>query len=91
MAKKNDTTKVFKSGNSKAVRLPASFNIAPGTEVRVREERGRYIIEPVEQVKKRIDLSGIAGLMPWLKPLTPEERQFDERELAWPWKRSEDD
>lgn len=41
------TTRAFKSGNSIAVRLPASFGVKPGTEMRVREEQGRYIVEPV--------------------------------------------
>lgn len=74
------STKVFKSGNSKAVRLPADYPLALGQEVIVREEHGRYVIEPV---KRKIDLTGIAGSMPWLKPLTAEEREIEERELPW--------
>ena len=41
------TTKTFKSGNSVAVRLPKSLGIEAGTEMRVREESGRYVLEPV--------------------------------------------
>jgi antitoxin VapB len=74
------STRVFKSGNSKAVRLPADYPLELGQEVVVREEGGRYVIEPV---RRKIDLSGIAGSMPWLKPLTPEERMLDARELDW--------
>jgi len=74
------STKVFKSGNSKAVRLPADYPLELGQEVVVREEHGRYVIEPV---LRRIDLTGVAGSMPWLKPLTPEEREFEERDLPW--------
>lgn len=77
------TTKVFKSGNSLAVRLPKSFGVKPGTEVRVREERGRYIVEPVEQKLRKIDLTGIAGSIPWLKPLAPGERLMEPRKLDW--------
>ncbi|WP_420608020.1 AbrB/MazE/SpoVT family DNA-binding domain-containing protein [Novosphingopyxis sp.] len=91
MAKNDPTTKVFKSGNSKAVRLPASFDIEPGTTVRVREERGRYIIEPVERERKKINIERILGSAPGLELLKPEDRQFEERELAWPWKRPEDE
>ena len=76
------TTKTFKSGNSVAVRLPKSLGIDPGVEMRIREERGKYVLEPVEQAD-RIDLTGIAGSMPWLKPLTPEERIMEPRELDW--------
>jgi len=77
------TTKVFKSGNSLAVRLPKSLGIAAGTEMRVREEQGKYVLEPVEPERKTIDLSGIYGSCPWLKPLTDEERLLEERELDW--------
>jgi len=51
-----------------------------GQEVIVREERGVYVIEPV---RRKIDLTGIAGSMPGLRPLTAEEREFDERGLPW--------
>ena len=78
------TTKVFRSGNSVAVRLPASLGVREGTEVSVREEQGRYIVEPVKpEPKRKIDLTGIWGSCPGLKPLTPEERMFEERELDW--------
>lgn len=77
------TTKVFKSGNSSAVRLPASFNAVPGTMVEVREEQGRWVVEPAREVPKNIDLTGIYGSMPGLKPFTPEEREFEHRELDW--------
>jgi antitoxin VapB len=77
------TTRTFKSGNSVAVRLPKALGVEPGVEMVVREERGRYIVEPVKKAKDRIDLTGIAGSLPWLKPLTPEERIMEPRELDW--------
>ena len=77
------TTKTFKSGNSVAVRLPKALGVGPGVEMVVREERGRYIVEPVETKPKKIDLTGIAGSMPWLKPLTREEREFDDSPRDW--------
>lgn len=80
---KSVKTKIFKSGNSKAVRLPSSFDIEPGTEVTVREERGTFVIEPVEKKPKLIDLTGIAGSMPWLKPFMPEEREFEDSPRVW--------
>lgn len=69
--------KTFKSGNSVALRLPKALGIKEGVEMKVREEQGRYVVEPVEAPKKKIDLSGIAGVCPWLKPLSPEEREID--------------
>ncbi len=77
------TTKTFKSGNSVAVRLPKALGVAAGTEMRVREERGRYILEPVEDQPKRIDLTGIYGSIPDLKPLTREEREFEDIPRDW--------
>lgn len=76
-------TRTFKSGNSVAVRLPKELGIKEGTAVSVREEHGKYIIEPIPEEPKRISLDGIYGSCPGLKPLTPEEREFEERELDW--------
>ena len=76
-------TRTFKSGNSVALRLPKSLGIEAGREMRVREESGRYIVEPVEEEPKTIDLTGIAGSMPWLKPLTREERDFEDSPRDW--------
>ena len=75
-------TKIFKSGNSNAVRFPASFDVTPGTLVEVREEQGRWIVEAVPVVPAKIDVSGFAGKAPWLKPLPRELREFDERPSA---------
>lgn len=72
-------TKIFKSGNSNAVRFPASFAVEPGMTVEVREEQNRWIIEKVPAEPARIDVSGFAGKAPWLKPLPPELREFEER------------
>ena len=76
-------TKVFKSGNSNAVRFPASFAVEPGMTVEVREEQGRWIVEKVAETPRKIDLTGIYGSCPGLKPLTREEREFEPRELDW--------
>jgi antitoxin VapB len=76
------TTKVFKSGNSVAVRLPKSLGIKAGTEMRVREERGRYVLEPVD-APDRIDLTGIYGSIPEFPDLLSEDRIFEERQLDW--------
>ena len=77
------TTKTFKSGNSVAVRLPKALGIPAGVEMRVREDQGRYVLEPVEPERKTIDISKFAGKVPWLKLLTPEDRIMEPRELDW--------
>ena len=76
-------TRTFKSGNSVALRLPKSLGVEAGVEMTVREEQGRYIFEPVKSAPTLIDLTGIAGSMPWLKPLTREEREFEESPRDW--------
>lgn len=76
--------KVFKSGNSVALRLPKALGLAEGTEMRiVREERSGFRIEPIDAPKRKIDLTGIAGTLPELQPLTREEREFDDPPRDW--------
>jgi antitoxin VapB len=74
--------KVFKSGNSLALRLPKALGLKEGAEMRIREEAGGFVAEPAEKNRK-ITGVGWMGVMPGLKPLTPEEREFEERELDW--------
>lgn len=76
--------KVFKSGNSVALRLPKALGLKEGDEMMiVREDKPGFKVEPVAAPKRKIDLTGIAGSMPWLKPLTPEERIMEPRDLDW--------
>ena len=72
--------KTFKSGNSVALRLPKGLGIVEGREMTVREEHGRYIVEPADAPKK-IDLTGIWGSIPDIRLIKPEDRLFEEREL----------
>ena len=76
-------TRTFKSGNSVAVRLPKSLGIGPGVDVSVREERGRYIVEPVETERRKLDVDKFWGKAKGLKLLAPEDRVFEERKLDW--------
>ncbi len=44
------TAKIFRSGNSQAVRLPKEFRFPPGTEeVAVRRQGDRIILDPLER------------------------------------------
>ncbi len=70
--------KVFKSGNSVALRLPKALGLKEGTEMILREERGKFEFEPVEQPPKKIDLTGIYGSIPGLT-----REPFDEVERDW--------
>ena len=70
--------KVFKSGNSVALRLPKGLGFEEGTEVRmVKEDRMSFRVEPVDQPKRKIDVSGFWGKAPGIK-LAPRE-DFEER------------
>jgi antitoxin VapB len=53
--------KTFKSGNSVALRLPKALGIKEGVEMTVREEQGRYVVEPVDAPKRKLDVSKFWG------------------------------
>lgn len=73
--------KIFKSGNSLALRLPKALGLKEGAEVVLREERRGFSVEPVEDGEK---ISGDwIGALPWLKPIPSEDREIEERELDW--------
>jgi antitoxin VapB len=69
--------KVFKSGNSLALRLPKALGIEEGSEMVLREMPTGYAFEPVETPKRTIDISGFAGKLPGFKPAPRED--FEER------------
>ena len=75
--------KTFKSGNSVALRLPKTLGIKEGVEMTVREEQGRYVVEPVVPPTKKIDLSFLDGKSLGLRPLRPEEREIEARDPDW--------
>lgn len=61
--------KVFKSGNSLALRLPKALGLEEGSEMVVREMQQGYSFEPVDKPKRKIDVSKFAGKAPGLKEL----------------------
>jgi antitoxin VapB len=73
--------KVFKSGNSLALRLPKALGLHEGAEMVLREEDGRFIFEPADAAPRKIDVSKFAGKAPWLEPLPRED--FDDSPRAW--------
>lgn len=54
-------TKIFKSGNSAAVRLPKTLRLEPGTEVEIISSDDGIHIRPV---RRKICLDGIMGSLP---------------------------
>ncbi|KTF67723.1 AbrB/MazE/SpoVT family DNA-binding domain-containing protein [Sphingomonas sp. HT-1] len=73
--------KIFKSGNSLALRLPKALGLKEGAEVVLREERRGFSVEPVDGEEK-IGADWI-GALPWLKPIPDEDREIEDRELDW--------
>ena len=70
--------KVFKSGNSVALRLPKALGLKEGVEMVIREEDGHYVLEPAQKPERMIDLTGIFGAIPDL-----ERPPFEEVERDW--------
>lgn len=74
---------MFKSGNSLALRLPKALGLKEGAEMVLREEQGKFILEPSNAPRRKIDVSKFAGEVPWLEPRTHEEGEFDESPRDW--------
>lgn len=73
--------KVFKSGNSVALRLPKALGLKDGDEMILREERGKFAFEPAPVEREKIDLTGIWGSCPGLKPI--ERIDFEPSRRIW--------
>lgn len=69
--------KVFKSGNSLALRLPAELGLKEGSTMVLREDRSGYHFELAEGPKKKLDVDRFWGKATHLR--VPERRDFDER------------
>jgi antitoxin VapB len=69
--------KVFKSGNSLALRLPKDLGLKEGSTMVLREQASGFVAEPAEEPRKTIDISGFAGKLPGFKPAPRED--FEER------------
>lgn len=74
--------KTFKSGNSVALRLPKALGIKEGVEMTVREEQGKYVVEPVHAPAKMIDLTGIWGAARG-SSIDLGDRNMEPRDLDW--------
>ena len=69
--------KVFKSGNSLALRIPKELGLTEGATMVLREERVGFVVEPENAPRRKIDVSGFWGKAPGIK-LAPRE-DFEER------------
>ncbi len=89
--------KVFRSGNSLALRLPKALGIEEGARLRiVQEEAGGFRAEPVDQPKRKFNIAKVWGCARGsaLRPIRPNDRVFEHRPLLWDdpqWRAGRDD
>ena len=72
--------KIFKSGNSLALRLPKELGLVEGSTMLLREEGAGFVVEPQDAPKRKIDVSEFAGKLPGFKPAPRVD--FEERPSA---------
>ena len=78
--KERHRTKVFRSGNSLAVRIPAGTALKPGMEMDLTIENGLFLsYDPVEAPKRKFDIAKVAGSAKGLKYVEPRSRTFEPR------------
>lgn len=76
--------RVFKSGNSLALRLPAGLGLEPGMEMNLKVEDGEHFsFEPVERPKRKFNVAKVWGSATGLKLIEAEDRAFVDRPLLW--------
>ena len=76
--------KVFKSGNSLALRLPAELNLAAGTEMLLQAAPdGTYSLVKADAPKRKFNIDKVWGcaIGSGLQPIDEDDRWFEEREL----------
>jgi antitoxin VapB len=73
-------TKIFKSGNSLAVRIPAGTSLKAGMEMELTVEDGVFLsYDPVEAPKRKFNIAKVAGSAKGLKYVEPKTRLFEPR------------
>ena len=83
--KKHYRAKIFQSGNSLAVRIPAGTKLEAGMEMDLTIEDGEYLaLEPIERPKRKFNIAKVAGSATSLKLIEDDARLFEERSLDWP-------
>ena len=82
--KQHYRAKVFKSGNSLAVRIPAGTKLTAGMEMDLTIENGEFLsLEPIDRPKRKFNIAKVAGSARTLEFIKDEDRVFEERPLLW--------
>jgi antitoxin VapB len=71
--------RIFKSGNSVALRLPKELGLTEGTEVVLREERQSFRFERVDTPRKKIDVSSFWGAAAGMIHVPSPKEDFEPR------------
>lgn len=79
--KRDFRAKVFKSGNSLALRLPAELGFSAGMEMNLRVDGDTYYLEPLDAPKRPFAIDKVWGSASGLELIKPEDRLFEERTL----------
>lgn len=76
--------KVFRSGNSLALRLPKGLGLVEGTEMVVREDARGFTFQPADAPKRKFDIDSIWGIAKGsgMRPFESHERLFEDRPSA---------
>jgi antitoxin VapB len=73
-------TKIFKSGNSLALRIPAGTALKAGMEMDLTIENGLFLsYDPVDAPKRKFNVAKVAGSARNLNYVEPEHRLFEAR------------
>lgn len=78
--------KVFKSGNSLALRLPAGLGLEAGMEMDLEAgPDGLHTFKPVAPAKRKFNIDKVRGcaIGSGLQFIKPEDRVFEDRPLLW--------
>lgn len=74
--------KVFKSGNSLALRLPKELGLKEGSTMVLREVRRGYAFEPAESPKRKLDVDKFWGKASGMVHVPAPREDFEPRPSA---------
>lgn len=78
-------TKIFRSGNSLAVRIPSGTKLKAGMEMDLTIDDGEFLsLEPIGRPKRKFNIAKVAGSACSLKLIDDDARLFEDRTLDWP-------
>ena len=83
--KERHRTRIFKSGNSLAIRIPAGTELKAGMEMELTIEDGQFLsYDPVEAPKRKFNIAKVAGSAKGLNYVDKGDRSFEPRLSAIP-------